>query len=607
MENTELQTEFPWLKHYDKGIPASLNYDTIPLFGFLDNAAKTQPKRTAFIFKNYRLTYAKLHALSEVVAANLRAQGLKTGDRVSIMLPNLPQTIICFWGVLKAGGIVVMTNPLYMEKELVHQVHDSGARFMITLDMLWPKIDALKEKLGIEKYFFTRISDALRFPFNFLYNLKAKRDKTAHHIPFDNNVIFPWKCLVTGSERYSATIDDPANTVALLQYTGGTTGEAKGVMLTHRNLGVNVQQSMSMLQELVHEHHTFLALLPLFHVYGLTTCLLLPTAIAATVIPFPRYVPKDVLDGIAKHTPTIFPGAPSVYISLMQQKDVSKYDLTSIKYCISGSAPMPLEQARQFQKLTGALIIEGFGLTEASPITHLNPVRGVAKHGSIGVPYPDTEARIVDMELGSVQLPSNKIGELIIRGPQVMKGYWNRPDDTANTLRNGWLYTGDIATMDDDGYFFIVDRKKDMFIVGGYNVYPREIDEVLYEHPKIKEAVTVGVPHPTRGEIIKAYIVLRDGESLTRSEVIAHCREKLANYKVPRQVEFRDELPKTIVGKVLRRALRAEEEQRNKKYTGTMSELEDTQLDAVLDTHETQEGTQQTMTENSVAETKEQK
>ena len=470
--------------------------------------------------------------------------------------------MVAFWGVLKAGGIVVMTNPLYMEKELVHQIHDSGAEHMITLDLVWPKIAKLRNKLSIKKYFITRISDALRFPLNTAYTLKNKWEKTHIDIPYDDKSFYTWKSLFESKERLNVQVKDPKNSIALLQYTGGTTGISKGVMLSHANITANVEQCCTMLQDIAHEEHTFLGLLPYFHVFGLTVSMLFPVAMGATVIPFPRYVPKDVLDGIQKYKPTIFPGAPSVYISLMQQKSLPNYDLQCIKYCISGSSPMPVEHLRQFKELTGAVLLEGFGLTEASPVTHLNPLHGIAKTGSIGLPFPDTDARIVDMEVGTVPLPTGKIGELILRGPQVMMGYWNRPDETASTLRNGWLYTGDIATMDEEGYFFIVDRKKDMIIVAGYNVYPREIDEVLYEHPKVQEAVTVGVPHKTRGEIIKVYIVPKAGETLTKSEILSHCREKLANYKVPKQVEFRDELPKTIVGKVLRRALRDEEEKK---------------------------------------------
>ena len=310
---------------------------------------------------------------------------------------------------------------------------------------------------------------------------------------------------------------------------------------------------------------SFIGVLPYFHIYGLTTCLVWPTSMGATLAPFPRYVPLDVLKGIQKLKPTVFPGAPSLYISLLQQKDIDKYSLASIKVCASGSAPMPVEYMEQFEARAGTAISEGYGLTEASPVTHFNPLNGVRKNGSIGLPFPDTDAKIVDMVVGGEPLPPGKRGELVVRGPQVMKEYYNRPDSTADVLRNGWLYTGDIATMDEEGYFYIVDRKKDLIISGGYNIYPREIDEVLHAHPKIEEAVSVGIPHEARGEIVKVYIVLCDGEKLSRSDVIAYCREKLANYKVPRRVEFRKDLPKTMVGKVLRRALREEEAAKIKK------------------------------------------
>jgi long-chain acyl-CoA synthetase len=330
-------------------------------------------------------------------------------------------------------------------------------------------------------------------------------------------------------------------------------------MITHQNLASNVQQYLAILHKLGKSHEVLLGILPYFHIFGLNVCVNFAVALGATMVPFPRFVPRDILKSIKKIHPTIFPCAPSVFMALLQQKDIDKFDLSSIRFCISGSAPIPAEIIRQFKKLAGAEIIEGYGLTEASPVTHLNPLNGTHKLGSIGLPISDTDACIVDMEVGSLTLQPGQIGELIIRGPQVMKGYWNRPDETASTLRNNWLYTGDIAYMDEDGYFFIVDRKKDLIISGGYNIYPREIDEVLHEHPKIKEAVAVGVPHHTRGEIIKAYVVVQPGESLTRAEVISLCREKLANYKIPKKVEFRDELPKTLVGKVLRRALREEE------------------------------------------------
>jgi len=549
----------PWLKNYDPVVSPTLNYKSIPLYDFLDNTAQKYPRRTAIVFNNWKINYQNLKKLTDYIAGNLKQLGIKPGDRVAIMLPNLPQTILTYWGVLKAGGIVVMTNPLYMEKEIIHHFNDSRAKFLITLDLLWPKISSLLPKLPLQKIFITKISDCLKFPLNLLYNLKRLKEGNAPSIPFEQQKILPWKSLLKKNQNRPKLPINPKHDLAALQYTGGTTGISKGVMLTHYNLGANVQQCIAMLYELKEKKQVLLGILPYFHIYGLTVCVNFPTAIGATLVPMPRFSPRDVLKTIEKTKPTIFPSAPSIFMALLQQKDISKFDLSSIKYCISGSAPIPVEIIERFKELTGAEIIEGYGLTEASPITHLNPLRGKKKYGSIGVPFPDTDACVVDMEVGTIPLPPGKLGELVIKGPQVMKGYWNRPDETASTLRNNWLYTGDIAYMDEEGYFFIVDRKKDLIISGGYNIYPREIDEVLYEHPKVKEAVTVGIPSKTRGEIVKAFIVPKDGETLTKAEIIAFCKQKLANYKVPKQVEFRKELPKTMVGKVLRRALREEE------------------------------------------------
>ena len=570
--------ETPWLKHYDKGIPASLTYEKKALYASLDESAAKHPRRIAFIFKNNHLSYAKLLEAAEIMAVNLRRHGLQPGERVSIMLPNLPQTVIAFWAVLKAGGVVVMTNPLYMESELIHQLNDSGSKFLITLDKLWPRLEELQNKVPVQKYFITTLDESLKFPLNLLLRLKSFRDKHKAVVPFDNSRVLSWKILLEGKERLSHPVKDPENDLALLQYTGGTTGEAKGVMLSHFNLTANVQQISAVLNPPPSvEKDTFIAVLPYFHVYGLNTALFLPVHLASTTILFPRFDPLELLQGIAKYKPTIFPGAPSIYISILQQRDLAKYDMHSIDYCISGSAPMPLEYLKQVYELSGARIAEGFGLTEASPVTHLTPLQGTNKHGSIGLPLPDTLARIVDMEVGSIPVPVGKAGELIIKGPQVMSGYWNHPDDTASSLRNGWLYTGDIAYMDEDGYFYIVDRKKDMVLIGGYNVYPREIDEVLHQHPKVLDAVSVGIPHPTRGEAIKAYIVVKPGETLEKHEILKFCRQQLANYKVPREVEFRDRLPKTMVGKTLRRALRAEEEAKLK--AGAVVRDSETDLD----------------------------
>ncbi|MBI9109791.1 long-chain fatty acid--CoA ligase [Maridesulfovibrio ferrireducens] len=554
----------PWLDHYDPEVPKSLDFNNCPLFDYLDRTAEKWPKRKAIEFQNWSITYEKLKNAAEVMAANLRKNGIKTGDRVALMLPNTPQMIISYWAVLKAGAVVTLTNPLYMETEIIHQINDSGAQIIITLDMLWPKLQKLRDKLPVRKYYITRISDALKFPLKQLYNLKSLKNHNTPKVPYNGSSILKWKTLLEGKETYSAPNIRPLEDTALLQYTGGTTGLSKGCNVTHANLGANIQQFHAMLHKLGQQQEVVLGILPYFHIYGLTVCLNFSTSLGATMVPFPRYVPLDVLKAMHKLKPTLFPGAPSLYISLLQQKELAKFDIASIKYCLSGSSPMPVEAIQQFNSVFGSTIVEGYGLTEASPVTHLNPLDGTKKAGSIGVPLPGTDAAIVDMEVGSLHLPPGKMGELIVRGPQVMKGYYNKPDETAGALRNGWLYTGDIAYMDEEGYFYIVDRKKDMIISSGYNIYPREVDEILYEHPKIQEAVTVGLPHKTRGEVIKVYIVLKEGQSMDRTEVIGYCREKLAGYKVPRKVEFRKELPKTMVGKVLRRALREEEAQKKK-------------------------------------------
>ncbi len=559
--HTPSQPDAPWLDNYDAGVPHTVENFNAPLYAFLDEAAQKHPLRKAIIFQNTTLRYHELKSKAETFAASLRLMGVNHGDRVAIMLPNIPQAVIAFWGILKAGAVAVMINPLYMEKEILHHIHDSGARHLVLLDLLWPKINSLRAKLPIQNYIITGIAESLAFPLNWLYTFKERKNLTQLSIPYTENAIVPWKRMFATSQKYCAGNYITAKALALIQYTGGTTGLPKGVMLSHDNIGTNCQQIISTISDLKLKHHTFIGILPFFHVYGLVVNLVIPTALHATTLPMPRYVPQDVLKLIQKHKPTIFPGAPSVYVSLMQQKSLASYDLTCIELCISGSAPLPQEHFHRFQEITGATIIEGYGLTEASPITHINPlISSNQKVGSIGMPLPSTEARIVDMEAGSLTLPSGKLGELIIRGPQVMSGYWNRPDETASALRNGWLYTGDLATMDEQGFFHIMDRKKDMIIVAGYNVYPREIDEVLLEHPHIQEAVAVGIADASRGESIKVFIVLQPHKELSRTEVLAWCRSKLASYKVPRLVEFRDSLPKTIVGKVLRRSLRAEED-----------------------------------------------
>jgi long-chain acyl-CoA synthetase len=553
----------PWLASYDPLVPPDPAIEAVPVFEYLDRSARDFPEREALRFQNLRLTYAALKDRAEQAAASLRRLGVGPGDRVALMLPNLPQTMLAYWAVLKAGAVAVMVNPLYMESELVHQLGDAGCATMIVLDHLWPKVAALRERLPVRRYIVTSVAHGLRFPLDVLFRLKMWRSGQLPDVPYDGGTVLRWSTLFADRERLSHPPADPDEDLALLQYTGGTTGIAKGVMVTHANLSANVQQCATQLHAFGRGTESFLSVLPFFHVYGLTVCLNLPVALAATVYPIPRYVPGDLLRAIHKLRPTIFPGAPAIFGSLLQQKDLAPYDIRSLRYLVSGSAPLPQEVQRRFHELTGAEIIEGYGLTEASPVTHFNPLNGVRKPGTIGLPLPATDARIVDLGVGEEVLAPGQEGELCIKGPQVMRGYWKRPEDTAATLRDGWLYTGDVAVMDQEGYFSIVDRKKDLVIIGGYNVYPREIEEVLFAHPKVRDAAAVGLPHSARGEIIKAYVVPKEGETVQRSEIVAWCRQKLANYKVPREVEIRDELPKTLVGKVLRRALREQEEARS--------------------------------------------
>ncbi len=522
---------------HEKGRALSLEYETLPLYHILDNAAKRYGHHPAVVFGESTLTYSELLDQAERIAGMLADMGVVPGDRVAVLLPNLPELIATFWGILKAGAVAVLSNPLYTEQELRRNLEDADARILISHEHQWSKIKKLSGSLDFRAVFL------------------VPQSEMSEPIPYDGKRLFPWDTLLSGTKRLSVPIADPQRDLALLQYTGGTTGVPKGAMISHYNILANVRQIEAALHLSVDEHHVFLAVLPLFHIYALTICVGVGTAVAGAIAPFPHFSPRELLQGIQKFRPTVFPGAPSLYITLLYQKDLANYDLSSLRYCVCGSAPMPLDYLEQFEEKTGALVMEGYGLTEASPVTHLNIDRKKRKPGSIGSPLPDTDAKIVDMEVGDLTMKDGVPGELVVRGPQVSLGYWKLPNETANTFRNNWLFTGDIAIRDGDGHFTIVDRKKDMVIVGGYKVYPREIDEVLHTHPLIKEAISVGMSHPTRGEAIKAFIVPVEGATLSTEQVLSYCRKRLANYKVPRAVEFRKELPKSAVGKVLRRLL----------------------------------------------------
>ncbi len=549
-----------WARHYyGKEVPTEFNFELHSVQKFLDKAAENYPKRSAILFQNLKMNYKQLQEKAENMAASLRKHGLKTGDRVGVMMPNIPQTIVSIWGILKAGGVVVMTNPLYMEKELTHHFNDSRTKFLLLLDLFWDKVDALQDKLGIEKCFVSTLSDGLAFPLNMLYPLQAKRTGTAVKVKYNNKNVFTYKSLLATRARYTEEPEDPAKTIAFLQYTGGTTGFSKAAMLTHGNICAHMQQLDIVHKAKADVEQLSVAVMPFFHIFGLAGTVIMPAHLASPTLPVPRYVPRDILELIKKYRPSLFIGAPSVYMGLMEQKNIKDYDLTCIELCIVGAAPFPVDAFNRFRNITQANITEGLGLTECSPCVTANPVFGEKKPGSCGVAFPGTEIKIMDMETGTREVGVHEIGEMVIKGPQVMIGYWEKEEETAEALRDGWFYTGDVAYKDEDGYYFIVDRKKHMAIIGGYNVYPREIDEVLYEHPKIKEAVSLAVPHRSRGEVLKAYIVPKDGETVTIPELVAFCKEKLANYKVPRFFEFRQELPKSKVGKILGRVLRDEE------------------------------------------------
>lgn len=559
-----------WWKNYDEGVPTSIDYGNTTLNDFLANAVRDFPDRTATIFEGASMTYRQLNEQVMRFATAMADLGLKKGDRVAIQLPNLPQFVIAFYGAQYLGATVVMTNPMYVKRELEHILTDSEATFMILLDSLWTnKVRPMLAKTKLKKIVVTSFKDYLPFPKNFLFPFvpAAKKAGLVVKVPSEPNV-FWFKDLL---RKYPANPPDNGvgpEELATFQYTGGTTGLPKAAMLTQHNLAVNALQVASWMSTAVRGGEVNISALPFFHSFGLTVCMNLAIHFAGTMvlIPDPRNI-KNLVTAMAKYKATLFPAVPALYTAVNNYKDIANYDISSIKACVSGAAPLPEEVQKQFESITGGRIAEGFGLSESSPVTHANPLYGKRKVGSIGVPMPDTDAKIVDLEEGTKEMPQGESGELIIRGPQVMQGYWNKPEETANSLRDGWLHTGDIAQIDEDGFFFIVGRKKDMIIAGGYNIYPREIDEILYQNPKILEAAAVGIPHPKRGETVKAYIVLKPGETATEAEMTDWCKERLAPYKVPKLYEFREELPKSNVGKVLRRILREEEMARQKADT----------------------------------------
>ncbi|WP_312754446.1 AMP-binding protein [Rummeliibacillus suwonensis] len=561
-------TEKIWLKNYPPNIPTTMKYEDIPLQEYLTRAIEKTPKKIAIHFLGKDITYQELYESALKFANYLVKIGIEKGDRIAIMLPNCPQSVISYYGVLYAGGTVVQTNPLYTEREAEYQLKDAGVKAIVTLDILYPRIMKIWKNTDLENMIVTSIKDYLPFPKNLLYPFVQKKEygfKVAIEHSGPNHLFS--EIMKIGNINNLKVDSDYEEDIALLQYTGGTTGFPKGVMLTHKNLVSNVQMCSAWMSECVPGKEVIMGILPFFHVYGMTTVLLLSVMRGDKMVLLPKFNATEALKTIQKQRPTLFPGAPTLYIGLLNHPDIDKYNLSSIKACISGSAPLPVEVQEKFEKVTGGKLVEGYGLSESSPVTHANFIWSNERvRGSIGVPWPDTDAIIFKPDT-TEPLSVGEIGEIAVKGPQVMKGYWNRPEDTAMTLRDGWLLTGDLGYMNEDGYFFVVDRKKDIIIAGGYNIYPREVEEILYEHDAVQECVVAGVPDPYRGETVKAYIVLKDGYQVSEEEFNKYCRANLAAYKVPRIYEFRSELPKTTVGKILRRTLVDEEKAKHEQIT----------------------------------------
>jgi len=540
--------EKSWLRNWPDGVPQSLHYPTISLGEVLRRSASEAPDKIALRYFSTKLTYKELDGFVDRFATALQDLGLNKGDRVVIYLPNIPQFVIAYYGTLRAGGVVVTCSPLYKEREFRHIVNDSGAKILVGWDRLYSYVRSVKDETKLTSIMTTNDADYLNSQFS-AGSVESYDCSGAQNM---KNLLDKY------DEEPKLVHIEPKDDLALLQYTGGTTGVPKGAMLTHCNLVANCVQFATWCKLRPEDVH--LSILPLFHIYGMTVAMNVPIYTRSTMILVPDARDTEaVVKVIDERRPTVFCGVPTMYVALLNRVDIRQHDLTSIRLCISGGAPLPAEVQRRFEELTGGRLVEGYGLSETSPVTHVNPTDKPEKNrpGSIGIPISDTEARVVDLETGENDLPSGEPGELVIRGPQVMVGYWKKPEENRIALRDGWLYTGDIATIDSDGYFRIVDRKKDMINVSGLKVWPREVEEILYEHSAIKEAAVIGVPDERSGEAVKAYIVLKDGYigKITTEEIMKFCNEKIASYKAPKLIEFRSGLPKTPVGKILRRAL----------------------------------------------------
>ncbi len=552
-----------WLKSYASGVPAELNFEKINPSDALTRTAERFPNNTALIFQGAKITYRQLDEMVSRFASALAGMGIRPGDKVAVLLPNIPQCVIGIYGSFRAGAVCALNNPLYTDRELEHQFNDSGSKILVSLDLLVPRMINLRSKTGIKNIISCHIRDYLPFPLKQLFPFVKK---TMHLKTPQAADVHEFTDLIKASEPIKQSVKTDWKETALLLYTGGTTGVSKGVMLTNENVSSNVQQCRAWFRGFDDGEEIVVGCLPFFHSFGLTTAMNMAIFYGYADVLIPKPEPKTILESIHKYKATYLPAVPTLYNGMINFPELKKYSISSIKGCFSGGAPLPLETIKNFEALTGAQICEGFGLTETTPVATINPFGAKTKPGSIGVPLPNTLAKLVDVDDYNKEITEyNTPGELCIKGPQVMKGYINRPEETEITVRDGWLLTGDIAIVDDEGFFSIVDRKKDMIISGGFNIYPRDVDEVLFAHPKILEACAIGVPDAYSGERIKAYVVLKPGETATPIELIDYCKENLVKYKVPKFIEFVNELPKSAVGKILRKELRKMDQEKTAK------------------------------------------
>jgi long-chain acyl-CoA synthetase len=549
----------PWLKYYDPQVPPHLTYPRIPLYGLLDETAIKYPTGPCTNFFGKRLTYQQIKELSDRFAASIRRMGIRKGDRVVLLLPNSPQFIIAYYGLLKAGATIVPLNPLSAERELEFYLTDSEAEVAITIPLFLNKVASLRGKTPLKHIVYSRLADFLPFPLNLVQGFREQRlVRGVRGAP-----LVDFKELLKQEPRpdWSPEPVQPEE-MAVLIYSGGTTGIAKGIMLSHFNFVANAHQIIAW-GHLTNEQG-LLAVLPLFHGFGMSVTMNSAILAGGEITLVPRFNAKQVAKTIQKRKPCFFIGVPTMFVQLSNLPDIHRYDFSSLRGIFVGAAPLTKAIKDDFEKKTGGRMIEGYGLTEAVTAIMANPYQGTHKVGSIGIPFSDVDMKIVSLDDGH-DLAPGELGEIALRSPTVMLGYYKNPEETQKTIVEGWLHTGDIGYVDGDGYFYITDRKKELIIVGGFNVFPREIDELIYQHRKVKEGITVGIPDPRKGERIKVYIVLKAGETATPEEFIAYFKEKLTPYKVPSEVEFRTELPKSMIGKILRRALREEEIQKAKK------------------------------------------